>query len=793
MPMTTRSRLTARHDRTPPAGLRPLGWALAGLVALSALPAAAQTYTRSEPSGSFRSIASTGARLSFSSTDDGTAALSIPFSFSFFGQPVSLAYASTNGLVSFGAQTTAYQNTTVPSASTPNGFAAAMWTDLELGTGTVYAGLGTASNGGQAYVVEWANVIVLNGTAPFSFQVRLGTDGAIEFAYSYSGLADFSGTVGVEDSLGSTGVGLSCGASCTSSSIPSGYIVRFTPSSGGGGGGSPDFVFVSTPTFPAALTQNQATSVTVQASNRGSTSPLPTIDVVAVLDTNFSGNYDPNDTFIGQTTLTAPAAGSSQSGSMSVVVPGSVFADVYDLFVVLDPFRGHLETAVSNNELYVGALEVRAGGGGGGNITVFGSALPEAIVGQSYATTLSASESGCEWSLTSGSLPPGLGLDPSSGRITGAPLSSGTFSFRVTASKSGFTPGSGEFRINVRGGGGGGLEFTTTSIPPAQVGVDYMTTLQASGGRAPYAFQVVSGAPEWLRLDTQSGALTGRPSSGGTFTIGFAVFDQEAQSAEVTVELVVDEPVDLAWVTAEGELPSAVVGRAYVAALEARGGRGGIGYTIVSGGLPEGLSLGEGGEIAGTPGRVQTASFEVEARDGAGATLRRAFRIAVTELQPLQVDLPGTITLRVNTEANVALRAQGGVAPYSWTVDGGLPAGLFVDEGALRGTPTSTRTNTRVTFRVVDADGMMASKEVRIDVTTTGAGSGGGGTGTAARGGARGGGGCACVAPPVGRDLPWAGLAGLVTLVGLSGRARRRRVFPSTGNRGLTTGDVHER
>ncbi len=791
--MTTLSRLTARHDRTPrgaaPRPITTLATGLVGLVALSALPAAAQTYTRSEPGGGFRSIASSGTRLSFPSADDGAAALSIPFAFSFFGQPVSLAYASTNGLVSFGLSVTAYQNTTVPSPSTPNNIAAAMWSDLELNAGAVYVGLGTASNGGQAYIVEWSNVTRLNSTSPFSFQARLGADGAVEFAYSYSGSPGFSGTVGVEDASGSTGVGLSCGASCTSSSIPSGYVVRFTPSSGGGPA-RPDFAFASTPVFPAFVVQNQPAPVSVRVSNLGATSPVSTLDVVAVLDSDFSGTYDPSDAVIGQTTLTAPAASGSQSGTLNVLVPASVFVDTYDVFVVVDPFQAHAENAVGNNLVVAGTLEVRAGGGGG-TITVFGSSLPSASVGQSYAATLSASESNCTWSIVNGSLPSGLTLDSRTGRISGIPFAAGTSTFIASASKSGFQPGSDEFTISVQSGGGS-LQFTTMSLPPAQVGVDYVATLQAAGGRAPYAFQVVSGAPEWLRLSSTTGALTGRPSSGGSFTIGFAVFDGDAQSAELAVELVVDEPVELAWVTPEGELPVGVVGRTYVASIEARGGRGGIGYAITSGSLPDGLSLGEGGQIAGTPGRAQNTSFEVEARDGAGSTQRRRFRIAVTELQPLQVDVPSTITLRVNAEANVALRAQGGVAPYTWSAEGALPAGLFVEEGALRGTPTSTRTNTRVTLRVVDADGMMASKDVRIDVTTTG--SGGGGTGSATRSGVRGGGGgCACVTPSVGPELPWASLAGIVTLLGLTGRARRRRGFLSTGNRGLTTGDVHER
>lgn len=37
------------------------------------------------------------------------------------------------------------------------------------------------------------------------------------------------------------------------------------------------------------------------------------------------------------------------------------------------------------------------------------------------------------WSVTSGSLPPGLTLDPASGVVSGIPTSLGTYSFNLTA------------------------------------------------------------------------------------------------------------------------------------------------------------------------------------------------------------------------------------------------------------------------------------------------------------------------------------------------------------------------
>ena len=60
--------------------------------------------------------------------------------------------------------------------------------------------------------------------------------------------------------------------------------------------------------------------------------------------------------------------------------------------------------------------------------------LPGGTVNELYYATLSASgDTPIAWSITSGSLPPGLSFDPASGEISGTPTASGTFNFTVTA------------------------------------------------------------------------------------------------------------------------------------------------------------------------------------------------------------------------------------------------------------------------------------------------------------------------------------------------------------------------
>jgi Putative Ig domain len=79
------------------------------------------------------------------------------------------------------------------------------------------------------------------------------------------------------------------------------------------------------------------------------------------------------------------------------------------------------------------------------------SPLPQGTVGSSYSQTLAASGgiTPYSWSLTAGSLPAGLTLNPSSGAIGGTPSAVGNFTFTVRVSDSAAVSATKQFQLSI--------------------------------------------------------------------------------------------------------------------------------------------------------------------------------------------------------------------------------------------------------------------------------------------------------------------------------------------------------
>jgi hypothetical protein len=144
-----------------------------------------------------------------STYDDRAYIFPIGFSFNYYGLMFDSAYASTNGLVTFGAASTAYSNYAIPTSGVPDAFIAPFWDDLYLttrsGSRMYYYQAGTYT------VIEWfmdhqSSSDSLDATKYLSFEVILHQNGDIVIQYKHvaTGQTDYAGelaTVGVESPI----------------------------------------------------------------------------------------------------------------------------------------------------------------------------------------------------------------------------------------------------------------------------------------------------------------------------------------------------------------------------------------------------------------------------------------------------------------------------------------------------------------------------------------------------------------------------------------------------------------
>ena len=260
-------------------------------------------------------------------------------------------------------------------------------------------------------------------------------------------------------------------------------------------------------------------------------------------------------------------------------------------------------------------------------LSITTSGLPVATVGAAYSTMLSASGgSGTKsWTVASGSLPAGLSL-ASDGVLSGTPTAPGTASFTANVS-SGGANSQRQFSLDVAAA----LQIAAPATQVAEVAVPLTIELNATGGNAPYRWELTQGSlPTHVGFigDQGNGSkvmIKGVPAYSGSFPLTFRVTDVLGRSTLHTITLGITDKLRLTSV----KIPRVGhVAKLFQAHGVAEGGYGKRSWSVARGVLPAGLRLDpKTGFILGRPARRGHYVFYLTAKDELGAS--RSLKISI--------------------------------------------------------------------------------------------------------------------------------------------------------------------
>jgi hypothetical protein len=267
-------------------------------------------------------------------------------------------------------------------------------------------------------------------------------------------------------------------------------------------------------------------------------------------------------------------------------------------------------------------------------LVLAGGTLPGGLVGAPYSYSLhllipTPGRLPLHWS-TVGRFTPGLRLDPRSGSIAGVPRTAGDYRFSVRVKDGKGHDTSADFSLTIRHP----LTLVVDTPPPeGTVGAPYVQNFTPIGGTGKYSFSIERGDVPGLKIDRETGKLSGVPTGPGRFDLMIRTTDSAEETRSVPVEVTIRPPVAISPIAS---LPDATAGRSISeVTLIASGGR--APYRWSSGAdFPSGLRLGAGGILSGAPAVAGAYKLSIQVEDAggnaAGVTLPLIVRAATLRL-----------------------------------------------------------------------------------------------------------------------------------------------------------------
>jgi len=158
-------------------------------------------------------------------------------------------------------------------------------------------------------------------------------------------------------------------------------------------------------------------------------------------------------------------------------------------------------------------------------------------------------------------------------------------------------------------------------------------------------------------------------------------------------------------------LASVLLGESSEVVLGGSGGSPPYSWSVYSGTLPSGMSLGAAsGRIQGVPGSIGLSNFTIQLQDSAGRSVRKNFSLRVNPDSPRisVVPLPEGVTVEAYSHQFAATL---GKPSYTWNATTALPAGLVLSStGLLSGTPAlTTAGNHTLSVRATGMNGQFST------------------------------------------------------------------------------------
>jgi len=233
------------------------------------------------------------------------------------------------------------------------------------------------------------------------------------------------------------------------------------------------------------------------------------------------------------------------------------------------------------------------------------------------------------------------------------------------------------------GSTGGAVTITTTNLLSGPANVFYSAQLSATGGRPPYTWSVTGTLPVGLSLTASNGAISGTPTTPGTYNFTATANDSTGTASQPqNLSIAINANTFSSFAITTASFPIGAVGQPYqqtittVNANSCERISSPVSFTVSAGALPSGLTIPDvGSTVAGTPTLPGTFPFTLTATSVCGNTASANLSITITGTAPQMTATPTTLAFTVQQGPNsipadqqVAIASSGAVLSYTAVV-----------------------------------------------------------------------------------------------------------------------------